>query len=397
LKWDKEKDAYLKELCPSGHLSDRDIAERFQKRYHQQVTAKAIENRRLKIGLKKVYFNDNLDISQNVKVSSENKLDDNSETVLGWLQKEELSIGEISRRLDKSKETVIKILDKLKSKGYEVDLDYERHQIRLQKELKRQFKPTKIEHLYRDTCKIGLISDSHLCSKFQQITLLHTAYKIMEKEKVNFAIHTGDLGDGDGHLYTGQVYEQFAVGIDEMCNYVVENYPKTSKFKTYIISGNHDLSFLKHFGFNFVKAVCREREDLVYRGDVGTKFQVKNVIIEALHPSGGIPYARSYRMQKVIEGLVGDILMQVKKNPQTPIPQIYLAGHLHISMFLPYISLQAYAVPCFQAQTPYLKAKGAYPQVGFWIIEVFLDKNKNVGIVRNKYYDFTGEILENDY
>ncbi|GAI13256.1 unnamed protein product, partial [marine sediment metagenome] len=42
-----------------------------------------------------------------------------------WLQKESLSVGEISRRLDRSKETVIKILDTLRKDGYEVNLEEE--------------------------------------------------------------------------------------------------------------------------------------------------------------------------------------------------------------------------------------------------------------------------------
>jgi len=46
---------------------------------------------------------------------------------------------------------------------------------------------------YGRKLKFGFVSDTHLCSKHQQITFLKTAYKIFDREKVQFVIHCGDL------------------------------------------------------------------------------------------------------------------------------------------------------------------------------------------------------------
>lgn len=39
---------------------------------------------------------------------------------------------------------------------------------------------------------VGLVSDTHLCSQYQQVTLLHKAYDIMKEAGVKFVLHAGD-------------------------------------------------------------------------------------------------------------------------------------------------------------------------------------------------------------
>jgi hypothetical protein len=99
-----------------------------------------------------------------------------------------------------------------------------------------------IDHTYKlprrmKPYKIGLISDTHLGSTKQQITLCHKAYEIFEEEKVIMAIHAGDLSDGDGSVYRGQSFEQFLHGADNHIKYIVDNYPK-ARFPTKFILGN---------------------------------------------------------------------------------------------------------------------------------------------------------------
>ena len=82
-----------------------------------------------------------------------------------------------------------------------------------------------------------------------------------------------------------------------------------------------------------------------------------------MHPDGGVAYARSYRQQKIIEQLAPE-----KK------PHILLIGHYHIENILPqYRNVYSILLPCFQAQTPYLRRKGLNPEVGAVIMEITPD------------------------
>jgi len=388
--WTEEKIDLIKTL--SQKYSDSEIAKILKDTYpNEEFSRNSVKRIRQVKNIKK-----KREVLLTPQINTQVDYSEGKKKILEWLKEDKLSIGEISRRLDRSKETVIKMLDALKEEGYEISLDEETKQAELRKIVKTEFKPIKFQKLYRTTYKIGLISDTHLCSKFQQITLLHTAYRIMEKEKVDFCIHCGDLVDG-WEVYRGQEFEIFTKGIDEQREYAIQNYPKTKKFKTYIVSGNHDYSFIKKYGYNIVRAICREREDLVYRGEVGAKFEIKDIIVELLHPTGGKSYAISYKPQKFIEAMAGDIISQIQTKKEAKIPQIFLIGHYHSSLYFPYLGFSIYAVPCFQATTPYLKARGYHPSIGFWIISLSVGERRNCGIIENKYYDFSSEIIENDY
>ena len=393
--WQKdaeEKKQFLKDNLLK--LTDEEMATEINKRWpgDGKVTAYGVTKKRPRLGLLKPLGG----IQKNSPIINES-LEEIPEQVLSWLQKESLSVGEISRRLDRSKETVIKVLDNLRKDGYEVNLEEETRQVTLEREPKKEFHPIELESLYKKTCKIMLVSDTHLCSKEQQLSLLHTAYAIAEKEKVHYALHLGDLGEGQD-LYRGQEQELFIFGIDNQTKYIVDNYPKTKKFKTYIIPGSHDWIWMKKAGYNIVKQVCKAREDLVYTPGSRT-FSLRGLNFETIHPTGGIPYGRSYRLQKLIEGAIGDFIVRIRAKQLTPesLPQFYCSGHLHIALWMPYLGFHTYMVPCFQSQTIYLRDKGHHPQVGFFIIKVLFDDDGNVNKLSHDYYDQTSQIKENDY
>ncbi len=379
-------------------LTDEEMAIEINKRWPEdgRATKGSVVKQRPRWGLLKPLGG----IQKNSSIISESLgivLEETQKQVLEWLKKESLSVGEISRRLDRSKETVIKILDNLRKDGYEVSLEEETRQVVLEREIKREFHSIELEPLYRKVCKIMLISDTHLNSKEQQLTLLHTAYATAEKEKVHYAIHNGDLGEGQG-LYRGQEEEIFNFGADNQADYIIDVYPRTKAFKTYIIPGSHDWIWMKKFGYNIVKKVCREREDLVYTPGERS-FSLRGLTFETLHPSGGMPYSRGYRLQKLIEGAIGDFITRIRAKQLLPenIPQFYCAGHLHTALWMSYLGFHAYMVPCFQSQTTYLRDKGHHPQVGFYIINVYYDDDGNVNKIKHDYYDYTSQIKKNDY
>jgi len=319
------------------------------------------------------------------------------------LRARNMTVGELSRTINKpmgvSKEYVYSILQSLRTKGFSVSVDEARKEAILDKDIEaKPFAPLELEPLYKHKITIGAISDTHLGSRFQQPTLLQTAYQIFDECQVDFVIHLGDLVEGM-KLYRGQDQEIFLHSADEQADYTLNHYPTRSAYKTYIISGSHDLVFKKLAGFDIVKNICSQRSDLVYKGEHGAHtFKMKNLTFDILHPSGGVPYAKSYRLQKVIEGALGDIISRVRSHKDLSIiPHFMLMGHLHIMNYTPHIGIDGFMVPCMQTQTPYLKAKGLMPELGILIINVECDDNWNVNRLILDHRKFNSYAKENDF
>jgi predicted phosphodiesterase len=211
--------------------------------------------------------------------------------------------------------------------------------------------------------KMGLVSDTHFGSTCQQVTLLHEAYKTMASMGIKDVLHAGDLCEGNGKQFRGQIYEMFLHGADSMTDYTIKNYPRQKGITTHVIGGSHDYSFYKEDGNDILAKVAKARSDIKYLGMFGAYMNFGNISLYLMHGSSGNAYARSYKMQKIIEQF-----------SPTNKPNILILGHYHTECFLPsYRNVIGVQMPCFQTQTNYLKAKGLYPELGFAILEVFPD------------------------
>lgn len=207
--------------------------------------------------------------------------------------------------------------------------------------------------------RIGVISCTHIGSKYMQLTHLINFYNHCERVGVDRVIHCGDFFEGNGKVYRGQRFEMFLQGYQEQQEYALEYYPKAT-FPTDLISGNHDDSFTKDVGADIVRDVCEKRKEFNYYGRYMAYLHLKwgKVKTRIHHAEGGVAYARSYKGQKYVESLTSE-----EK------PQLYLLGHYH-QLFQMFIrNIHYIQVPSFQAQTPYLRRKSLDPDVGGWIIE----------------------------
>ena len=222
------------------------------------------------------------------------------------------------------------------------------------------------------TYKFGVVSDSHLCSRYQQLTYLWDFYRILAKRHIDTCFHCGDLVDGEG-VYRTQVYETFVHGADGQTEYAIANYPKVKGVQTHIISGNHDLSFMDK-GFNVVQAVCKERADMTYLGDYLAYVTIDSIRIALMHGFGaGTTYARSYRLQKYIEAFQTDMK-----------PNMLFLGHFHNANILSgYRNVEGILMPCLgQSQSPFLARLALFPHLAGLIVEITTDPK---GLARVKY------------
>ena len=207
--------------------------------------------------------------------------------------------------------------------------------------------------------RFGVISCTQIGSKFQQMTHLHGFYKLCKKKGIELVLHCGDLVDGS-KVYRGHEYELFLHGADAQRDYVIDNYPRIAGIQTKVILGNHDESFWKTDGYNIVRAICEQRDDMDYLGDYLAFINIDKIKIALMHGAGGVAYARSYKLQKIIEQLSPNIK-----------PHMLFLGHYHVQVHIPaYRNVEGIMVGCFQSQTPFLTRLGLAPNIGGVLVEM---------------------------
>lgn len=212
--------------------------------------------------------------------------------------------------------------------------------------------------------RIGVVSDTHLGSKYQQLTLWRSFAQVMAEAKVDYVLHLGDALDGSFRMHRGMELEQHTWGYEGQVRYAVNNWPEVKVGRRlvtqYAIGGNHEYSFAKDTGAFATEDIARQREDIVALGGPHATLTLGGVDLYLLHPDGGVAYARSYKLQKLVEQM-----------PSGDKPHVLLTGHWHLPAHVPgYRNVEAISVPAFQSQTPYLRRKGLAPQVGGLILDL---------------------------
>ena len=223
--------------------------------------------------------------------------------------------------------------------------------------------------------RIGIISDTHLGSKYTPEEWVINAFSTFEKEKCECVLHCGDVTDGlcSGRAKT-HIYELSHIGYDAQKKYSIEILSRC-KIQMYVLSGNHD-AWYKELGADIVKDICDAIPNATYLGNNQADIELDGATIRLFHGLDGNSYAISYRLQKLIEGFSGG-----KK------PNILLCGHTHKMAYIFERNIQAVSVPSLQAQTPWMAGKKISAHTGFLIID-FDVLNGNVCNFQVKLYPY---------
>ena len=314
---------------------------------------------------------------------------DGKDIIMKELKKGSVRLGELSRLTQLSKEVVAEIVDSIiESTGLPVVLE-DNGYLHIEKDFsnKAPINPIDIQKIRRNSIKIGIVSDTHLCSRYQQLSLLHSAYKDFEKNKIDFACHIGDLVDGAPSMHAGFVNELFLLTFEEQINYVVKNYPVSKSFKSYMLCGNHDRSWVKASAGEPVSMICKQRDDLIYLPQDSAMFRHAGSapMVQLFHPDGGLPQAKSMKGQRVYMSEINKVISEATSlwrdtggKTLLEIPQVLLIGHLHTWCYTIEGGTHVMTVPCFQSQTPYLRGKSINPYIGYVILTFHLDHENNV-------------------
>jgi hypothetical protein len=233
--------------------------------------------------------------------------------------------------------------------------------------------------------RLGVVSDTHLCCKFQQLSLLNKAYRDFHERKIVKVLHIGDMLDGDYRNRPDHLYDLFKIGATDQSDYASEMYPYVKGLITYFLQGSHDASHIKNGGADTGKMISRNRPDMINLGIGKAEFVINKCLIELLHPGGGSAYAYSYRPQKIIDSMRGG-----EK------PKIELIGHYHKNMYMMYRNIHTVLVPSLEATTGFMTANALINDVGYDIIDFMVDSFGNIQRFTIEHIPFYNTI-ENDY
>ena len=217
---------------------------------------------------------------------------------------------------------------------------------------------------------IGILSDTHLVSKYAAIEELYEFYENLKKEGAQLALHAGDLFDGDGTVYKGQKYELRVLGIDAHLHYTLNNYP-FSDIPHFIISGNHDETYYTNSGIDMVKRFIQKRKEFhflgVHRGMLEILYHDQPFTIMLQHGKGSLSYALSYKLQTYIREL----------NRHEKNINLFVLGHYHRLVYIPnYGGIHAIMPGCFQYQTKFTTRLCGSPDIGGVILRIKWKNNR---------------------
>lgn len=251
----------------------------------------------------------------------------------------------------------------------------------------RNVEPTQHKRVWDGTTeiKIALIGDTHLGSKYTQLTHLNNFYDICAAEGIKDVYHVGDLTDGL-KMRPGHEYELYVTSADDMIDDVVEKYPKRKGIVTHFITGNHDASIYKHVGYDIGRTISERRDDMEYLGrDCAVIKLTKKCTLELRHPWDATAYALSYKPQKMIEAMESDSK-----------PNILAIGHYHKAEYLFYRNVHTFQTGCFEGQTPFTRGKGISVNLGGWIITIKVLKDGTIQSITPQFIPYYKSIT-NDY
>ena len=247
---------------------------------------------------------------------------------------------------------------------------------------------------------VGVVSDEHNGSRCSQPSAVKRFVEIAAEEYgVRHFLHPGDLTCGVG-VYRGQEEDQVpaarAWGGPKQAAQAVRAQVAIADITTprgvgdhYILGGNHDWASVVKTGLDPIRMLADRRPDVHYLGyDVNRLWLTDKVYIRLWHPSGGVPYAKSYRLQKGIETQAFEALKQAIATQDPSVTSALIAGHLHISLWLPELPIVGLHPGCFEGKTNYLKRKGYEPAVGGTILRFLVTDNGRVQRIEHTWVAF---------
>lgn len=225
-----------------------------------------------------------------------------------------------------------------------------------------------------------LISDTHLCSKYDRLDILRYLYDKAEDRGIKYILHSGDFTDGRSNR-PEHIYELKETSYEGQVDYCVDKYP-TFSGETYVISGNHDDWWYKSTGSEIVKAIAKRRDDIVYLGSDVADLKIGKLKIRLFHGKGGNAYAKSYKVQKYLDSI-----------PLEERPHILQTGHVHQSFYMKQDDTHCFQTSCLEDLTPFARSMGLANDKSVWWVDVNIDDRGKIESINQELETFNTKKL----
>lgn len=315
--------------------------------------------------------------------------DEEAKKIYTRVLKKEESIIDLSKRIGISIDEVYGLINLLSYFGYTVDVVEENNEIYVRKLRKQNYATYKKVKIPIEECKkttVGFVSDTHLCSKEQQLHMLNSAYRYFYENEISEVLHVGDLVDGDyGEKRKSQLYTRFMHGAKEQSDYVIEMYPEVCDITTRFIQGSHDETHKLNGGVILGEIIDNARSDMIYLGQDKADVLIDGVKIRLRHPGGGVSKYRSRSIQNTI-----DSISSGNK------PKLLAEGHYHKSYYCIYRNVHALLVPslCFQSQ--FMERKDVSNIMGFYDVDIYSDNKGDIQYITPREHLFNESQIKKD-
>lgn len=276
-----------------------------------------------------------------------------------------VTLAELSSKFDRGVGQIREALSHLEATGYNVKLAGDKASILNTLPENSRLVVNSRDFFDGTWHKFGVTGDSHLCSRYARLDVLHALYDIYEREGITTVYHTGNIVDGECRFNHHDLIVR--AGMGAQAEYTVQEYPQRKGITTYFVTGDdHEGWYLQRDGVNFGQylqdqAERADRHDLKWIGHVEVDITLKarngNAWMRVAHPGGGSAYAISYTGQKIVESYQGG-----EK------PHILFLGHYHKFNYDYSREVHIVQTGCTEDQTIFMRKKKIQAHVGGLIV-----------------------------
>ena len=191
------------------------------------------------------------------------------------------TIEQIQQTLSLSHKKIYYYIDLLEKNGLLINRKYY-YNGDLKYQLAHDFQEDRASLITRhsDTdLKFLLLSDLHLASSEENLSLLNEVYNFCIKEDIHVILNAGDFIDG----FVGTIPKLFDNGYEQI-EYAIKKHPYDSSIINFLVLGNHDYSTIKIDGVALDKMLKRKRHDIKVVGYGEGKLLIKNDFLVIKHP-----------------------------------------------------------------------------------------------------------------
>jgi len=251
-----------------------------------------------------------------------------------------LSLEDLCDKLDMSPGKARKLVEEAQRTGYTVEIHHDQITWRMPPPNETVIETGGIAPVVGKTFWAGVISDTHLGSKYCMRAQLIDHVKWCYEMGARDILHPGDVVDG---IYEHGIYEVSHSGLEAQTEDLYETLPQLPGLRYHCIGGNHDDTASDAVGIDAGQYIqnyfqSRGREDIRFYGRRSAFLRIGGIVVHLWHPKGSCGLSPAHPLTK-----------KINSYPVGAKPHVLLVGHYHTTAYVEKRGVHAIACPTFQA------------------------------------------------